>query len=398
MRDLFAGQVRAGFLRILAFSIPKSYPGATGVITKKGKNLMKQLTVSTDRRNFLKNVSLAGVAAPFLFGTARTGGIFSKKRSLIKPPRLKRGDAIGLVTPASGPFEASTIWKTQARLENLGFTVKLGRHISENYGYLAGSDQDRAEDLHKMFQDASIHAIIALRGGYGSGRLLPYLDFDLIRKHPKILIGYSDITSLLLMIYKLSGLVTFHGPVAVSDFTDYTQKYFWQLLTSTRPAGAIDFPKPDDPLLPANQTWVIHGGQATGELVGGNLTLVCASLGTPYEVETKGKILFLEDTEEEPYSLDRMFTQLDNAGKLKDAAAIALGHCANCGPREFNPGFNRTLSVEEVYKDRLGHLKKPVLADLPIGHLHDKITVPLGIRATIDADKRQFIFEEAAVV
>jgi len=359
---------------------------------------MKHATLSTARRRFLKNVSFAGAAVPFLLTGTKTDGSFSKKHPLIKPPRLKKGDTIALVTPASGPFEASTIWKTKARLENLGFTVKLGQHISENYGYLAGSDQDRAEDLHTMFRDASVHAIMALRGGYGSGRLLHYLDFDLIRKHPKILIGYSDITSLLLIIYKLSGLVTFHGPVAVSDFTDYTQKYFWQLLTSTQPAGAIDFPKPDDPLLPANQTWAIHGGRATGELVGGNLTLVCASLGTPYEIETKGKILFLEDTEEEPYSLDRMFTQLDNAGKLEEAAAIALGHCADCGPREFDPGFNRTLSVEEVYKDRLGHLRKPVLVDLPIGHLHDKITVPLGIRATIDTDRRQFIFEEAAVV
>ncbi|GBE26884.1 putative murein peptide carboxypeptidase [bacterium BMS3Bbin03] len=350
-----------------------------------------------DRRDFLRKSFVGMASVPLLSLRTSEKNHFSKSRPLIKPPRLQNGDTIALVTPASGPFESSTIWKTRVRLQNLGFRVKLGKHISENYGYLAGSDRDRAEDLHTMFKDSSVRAIVALRGGYGSGRLLNHLDFELIRNHPKILIGYSDITSLLLMVYKLSGLVVFHGPVGVSDFTDYTQKYFRMMLSSTKAAGPIDFPEPEDPLLPANQTWPIHGGRAAGRVVGGNLTLVCASLGTPYEIETKGKLLFLEDTEEEPYSLDRMFTQLDNAGKLDEAAAIVLGHCEKCGPRDFKPGFDRTLSVEEVYRDRLGHLKKPILADLPIGHLHDKITVPLGIRAAVDADKRQFIFEEAAV-
>ena len=351
------------------------------------------------RRDFLKT-SILGTAT-FSMAAGPISALGKQPKSplpLVKPSRLSKGDTIGLVTPASGPFEASTIWKTRARLENLGFKVKLAKHISETYGYLAGSDADRAEDLHAMFRDKAVRAIVALRGGYGSGRLLHYLDFDLIRKHPKILIGYSDITSILLMVYKLSGLVTFHGPVGVSDFSEYTQKYFWGQLTTTQPMGAIDFPKPDDPLLPPNLTWTIHGGKATGPVVGGNLTLVCASLGTPYEIDTRGRVLFLEEVEEEPYSIDRMLTQLDNAGKLNEAVAIALGKCANCGPRKFNPGFDRTLSVEEVYWDRLGHLKKPILVDLPIGHISDKITVPLGVRVTVDADKRQFIFEEAAVV
>ncbi len=349
-----------------------------------------------NRRDFLGK-SVAGAAGMSLLWKNAAAQASESHRPLVKPPRLKKGDTIGLVTPASGPFEASTIWKTRARLEHLGFRVKLAKHISETYGYLAGSDADRAADLHTMFRDDAVRAIVALRGGYGSGRLLKYLDFELIRKHPKILIGYSDITSLLLMITKLAGLVTFHGPVGVSDFSDYTQKYFWGLLTTTRPMGAIDFPQPDDPLLPANLTWSIHGGRASGKLVGGNLTLVCASLGTPYEIDTRGRVLFLEEVEEEPYSIDRMLTQLDNAGKLEEAAAIVLGKCAGCGPRKFNPGFDRTLSVEEVYHDRLGKLKKPILVDLHIGHISDKITVPLGIRATVDADKRQFIFEDAAV-
>ena len=350
------------------------------------------------RRDFLKTTAIGSAALGIPFAVHGARSQQPPQRRLIKPPRLRKGDLVGLVTPASGPFEPSTVWKTKLRLENLGFKVKLGKHIYENYGYLAGTDEARAEDLHYMFEDDSVRAIFALRGGYGSGRLLKHLDFELIRKHPKILIGYSDITALLLMVYKLAGLVVFHGPVAVSDFTDYTQKYFWHMLTSTEPFGPIDFPESDDPLLPANQTWAIHGGRASGRATGGNLTMVVASLGTPYEVETRDHVLFLEDTGEEPYSLDRMFTQLDNAGKLDDAAAVALGHCNNCGPREYKPSFDRTLSVEEVYKDRLGRLSKPVLADLPIGHLHDKITVPLGVRVTVDADKRQFIFEEAAVV
>ena len=342
-------------------------------------------------------LGLAAAGTTWMLGSGAVRGK-EKKSPLIKPARLRKGDTIALVTPASGPFEPSTIQKTKWRLENLGFRVKLGRHIGENYGYLAGSDEARADDLHWAFQDSEVRAIVALRGGYGSARLLKYLDFDLIRRHPKILIGYSDITSLLLMVFKLAGLVTFHGPVGVSDFSEYTLRYFWAAVGDSEPIGEIDFPEPDDPYLPPNQTWALHGGKATGELVGGNLTMVCASLGTPYEIDTKGRLLFLEDIGEEPYSIDRMLTQLDNAGKLDDAAGIVLGHCEDCGPRKFEPAFSRTLSVEEVYRDRLGHLRKPVLVDLPIGHLHDKLTVPLGVKATVDADRRKFIFEEAAVI
>ena len=347
------------------------------------------------RREFILRSGLGLLALPAIKWAPRPR---AEQRALIKPPRLQKGDTIALLTPASGPFEASTIQKTRWRLENLGFRVKLGKHIREHYGYLAGSDRDRAEDLHDMFRDSSVRAIMALRGGYGSARLLNHLDFDLIRRHPKILIGYSDITSLLLMIVKLSGLVCFHGPVGVSDFTEYTLKYFWAVLGNPEPVGAIEYPPPDDPLLPANQTWAIHGGRATGELVGGNLTLVCASLGTPFEIDTENRILFLEEVGEEPYSIDRMLTQLDQAGKLDAAAGIVLGKCHNCGPRKFEPAFNRTLSVEEVYRDRLGHLKKPILVGLPIGHISDKITVPLGVRATVDADRRILSLDEAAVV
>ncbi len=346
------------------------------------------------RRRFIGEVSAISTAAAL---SPRT--VVGKNQSLkiIKPQALKKGDTVGLIAPASGIFEPQTIRDGQETLANLGFRVKLGKNISRRYGYLAGLDEERLNDLHDMFQDGEVKAIIALRGGYGSMRLLENLDYDLIRKNPKILLGYSDITSLHLAIHAKTGLVTFHGPVAISSFTDYTQEYFYKIVSSATPIGDIKHPKPNSELSPTSHFFTIKDGVARGRLIGGNLTLMTALLGTPYEFDTTDKILFIEEVGEEPYSIDRMLTQLSFAGKFNNAAGIVIDRCRKCGPSDYKPAFSNTLSVEEVFIDRLKHLDIPVVFGFSIGHVADKPTLPLGIEVTLNATNHTLTFEESAI-
>ena len=343
------------------------------------------------RRSFIGGLASAGFSAGFLTAPALHA---KSPLKIIKPQRLKKGDLVGLLTPASPVFEPSAILEGKRALEELGFRVKIGARVGEKWGYLAGSDQDRAGDLMEMFLDDEVRAIVALRGGYGSIRILPHLDYTVIRRHPKILLGYSDITSLHLAIHKLSGIVTFHGPVALSTFNEYSTHYLLQTLTQARPVQEIQMPPDAFPLVMKNTS----RHRVSGQLVGGNLTLVSATLGTPYEVDTKDKILFLEEVGEEPYSIDRMLTQLRQAGKLQQATAIILDRCRDCGPAEYKPAFNNTLSIEEVIQDRLGDLDVPVLYGLSIGHVADKPVLPLGVKASIDLKNKSFAITEAAVL
>jgi len=345
------------------------------------------------RRSFLYGFTTLGAAALFPIPIYSAGN----KSRIIKPYRLSQGDTVGLVTPASAAFEPTTIREGIETIQSLGFKAKTGKHIDAKWGYLAGSDADRVADLHQMFEDDEVKAIIALRGGYGSMRLLDLIDFDLIARHPKIFIGYSDITALNLAIYHKTGLVTFHGPVAISSFSQYTQEYFMKITMSTVPLGIIKHPQPGNTLRPTAHLSTIHPGKATGRLIGGNLTIFVALLGTPFEVDMKDAILFLEETGEEPYDVDRMLTQLLLSGKLDQVAGIVFDRCENCKPGDYKPAFYNTLSLEEVLADRLGKLGCPVSYGLSLGHQAEKPTLPLGIQTTLDADRHLLIFEEGAV-
>jgi muramoyltetrapeptide carboxypeptidase len=270
----------------------------------------------------------------------------------------------------------------------------LGRNIGRKWGYLAGTDAERAQDVMDMFRDGQVRAIFALRGGYGTIRMLPLLDYRVIRANPKILIGYSDITSLHLAIHKLAGIVTYHGAVATSTFNEYSTRYLKATLGRKEPAGMIETPATALPMT----IWPDGApAVARGALAGGNLTLVCASLGTPYEIETAGKVLFLEEVGEEPYSIDRMLTQLAQSGKLQSAAAVLLDRCAKCKPAEYKPAFENTLSIEEVIQDRIGGLGVPVLYGLSIGHVADKPVLPLGVIAAVHKTEAAFSIEETAI-
>lgn len=345
------------------------------------------------RREFIETVSAIGTAG--VVTAAFPKNAESKPVPIIKPPRLQPGDTLGVIAPGSPVFEPGEIREGVRALEALGFRVKIGKNVAKKRGYLAGTDAERAEDVMHMFADEQVKGIVALRGGYGCVRILPLLDYELIKKHPKVLLGYSDITSLLFAVQQMTGLVTFHGPVALSSYTEYTRSYFFKILTQSEAVGKIENPPDTFPIRIPTQASV---AQISGRLTGGNLSLVASSLGTPYAIETENRLLFLEEVGEEPYHLDRFLTQLLLAGKLGACAGIVIDRCKKCGPAEYKPAFNNTLSVEEVMHDRLSGLNVPVLFGLSFGHIADKPVLPLGIAATLDLNEGWLALSESAVV
>jgi len=312
----------------------------------------------------------------------------------VKPRHLAPGDLVGLVLPASLEFEASGLDLAREQLETVGFRVRIGGHAKGRHGYFAGTDEERAADLNAMFADPEVAGIFCQRGGWGTPRLLPRLDFAAIRKHPKVLVGYSDITALLNGIHQETGLVTFHGPMAGFNLRPYSLEGWRRALMSTAPIGTLtNPPKEEDELV--NRSWrtvTVRGGRARGRLAGGNLTLVASLMGTPWEVDTAGAILLLEDVEEELYRIDRMLTQLALGGKLRAAAGVVFGYCTDCPT-----GDGPTFSLEEILHDHLGTLGVPVFAGFAFGHLGKQLTLPIGLAATVDADAGTVTIDEAAV-
>ena len=339
-----------------------------------------------DRRAF---ASLVTAAAAF----SLTSAAAPPARKAVKPKRLAEGDTVALVLPASAVFEREDVMVAKEQLELLGFKVVLGDHAFDRHGYFAGRDRDRADDLNRMFADDRVHGIVCYTGGWGSPRVLPYLDYELIARKPKVLIGYSDITALLNAIHQRTGLITFHGPVGGSTFDPYTIENFKKVVMSPAAPGVLAPPakKPTDLVDRTNRVLRISPGQATGRLAGGNLTLVAALMGTPYEVDTRGAILFLEDIREELYRVDRMLTQLALGGKFDQAAGIVFGRCTDC--RYTGPSF----SLEDILRDRFTNLGKPVISGLAIGHIEQKLTIPVGALATLDGDAGTLTLTEGAV-
>lgn len=331
-----------------------------------------------------------------LFGS--TAWAVGAEPALIKPRALREGDAVGLITPATYVSDPDQLQSAERTLRYFGLVPRFGRNVRKRTGYLGGSIAERISDLHEMFADQEIKAIFCIRGGYGSGQLLDKIDYDLIRRNPKIFLGYSDITALHLAIFKRTGLVTFHGPVVLSRYTEYTQQAFRRAVFTAKPMGAFTNPKEANELRPQHSLRTIRSGEASGRLVGGNLSLIAMTMGTPFEIDTENKILFLEDVGEEPYRIDRMLTNLRLAGKLHRAAGIIFGECAECTPRDFRPGFQSTFSLGEVLDNVLGDLPIPVLSGLTIGHTTDQLTLPLGVSATLDASRGELTIKEAAVL
>ncbi len=313
-----------------------------------------------------------------------------------KPLHLQHGDTIGVVAPASPPPDPSTIERVVAALEKLGFKARLGAQVRRRHGFLAGSDRERAEDLMEMFTEPRVKGIVCLRGGYGTTRLLSLLDFSTIRANPKVFVGYSDITALHLAFLKKASLVSFHGPMVHSDFIkpelpEFTLQGF--LRTVMQPSAPGSICRGYD----GQTVQVISPGTAAGPLVGGNLSLICATLGTCYQPAFKGRIFFFEDIEEAPYRIDRMLTHLLNAGVLQQVAGIAVGIHRNCIDPKAKEAKEYRQTLEDVLQERLAPLKVPVVSGLPFGHVPLNATLALGVRARLDAGRGELCLEEPAV-
>ncbi len=318
-----------------------------------------------------------------------------KSKRLIKPPRLRPGDLVGLIAPG-GYASDSTIEKSVRNIEALGLRVKVGAYIRAVHGNYAGSVQQRVADLHAMFADPEVKMIWPVRGGSGCISLLSSLDYDLIRRHPKILLGYSDITALHLAIHNKTGLVSFHGPVASSTLADYPREHMMAVLTDPRATYTIPMASENAlkaQTMPQFGIRTLTSGTATGRLLGGNLSIVAALCGTPYAADFRSGLLFLEEVDEAPYRLDRWMTQLDLATGLANAAGVMVGVCEDCAPEE----GKRSLSLDQAFDQHLKPLTIPAVTGYSIGHIRHQFTVPVGVRATLDTARQTVTLLEPAV-
>jgi muramoyltetrapeptide carboxypeptidase len=346
------------------------------------------------RRTMITGISAAIAAAPLL-GSSR--GEAGAAPLSTKPQRLRVGDTIGLIEPASATDDAFDVTLAEEAMAALGLKAKRAPHVLGRYGYLSGGDKDRAADVNAMFADPDVRAIFAIRGGWGCARLLPYLDYRLIRANPKLLIGYSDITALHMAIAARAGFTTIHGPIAASPWGKASVASFKQVAFDGALASYQNPVATDDRL--AQKKWrtqVITGGKARGRLLGGNLTVLTALVGTPYLPNFDGAILFLEDVDEAEYRIDRMLTQLGQAGILKRLAGVVFGQCTDCHAKDGVSFGGFTLS--EVLRQHLGTLGVPVFQGAFIGHMPDQFSIPIGTLAAMDADAGTLQLLEPAVV
>lgn len=296
-----------------------------------------------------------------------------QKVSVIVPPKLVPGDLIGIAAPAS-PFDAAEFERGAAALELMGLRVHIPEGLYKRSGYLAGSDLDRADQLNGLFANRQIKAIICARGGFGSTRLLQYLDYNAVRENPKIFVGFSDITAILLALYARSGLVTFHGPVVttIGLANRVTMASLRSVLLSDKKLE-----------LKPKKSIVMKQGSVEAPVAGGNLSILCSLLGTQAQFDYKGHILFLEDQNEAPYKIDRILTQMKQAGCFESIAGLILGSFSGCGK------YNQVL---EIFSDILRDYDFPVMAGFEAGHGKTNITIPIGLAARLDTEKKTLFF------
>ncbi len=348
-----------------------------------------------ERRNFIKRTTaltaLSLIPAPFLFADTRS----TEKGQALKilPKRLKKGDIIGLIAPA-GVITEKQLKNTIENVEKLGYKTYHTDSVLSKYGYFAGKDKERADDLMHMFTNKDIAGILCIRGGYGAIRILDMLDYDSIKQNPKVFIGYSDITAFLSSIYENTGLITFHGPVGISSFNEFTvnsykniietpqNKYKYQYLREKNTEETSEF-----------DVYTINEGKAEGELTGGNLSVIISMIGTKFEPNFENKIVFLEEIDEKTYKVDRMLTQLVQATNIKEASGIVLGIFKKCDQDE-----EPKLSLKEAITDILKPLDIPVSYGMAFGHVANKITIPVGIKAKMNAGKNSLKLLEEAVL
>ena len=299
------------------------------------------------------------------------------RESLVLPPPIRQGDTIGIVAPAS-PFDEDTFYQGIAILESMGFHLFIPDDLFLRKGYLAGTDKHRAHLINRFFSQKEIKAILCARGGFGSVRVLSSLDYRIIHKNPKIFVGFSDISALLSVLYAKCNLMCFHGPTVtgLARATKETKKSLFLSLT-THPKGEVKL----------KNGFTVKGGSASGPVVGGNLTTLCHLVGTPYTPNFNGKILMIEDKGEAVYRIDRMLSQMKLAGCFDGIKGLLLGSFEDCGKLD---------EIYEVISETFRHTDIPILAGLDVGHGKTNITVPMGLTATLEADRQRLTFHEPA--
>lgn len=315
---------------------------------------------------------------------------------ILKPRKLEKGQTIGVIAPSSPPRQPEEIDRWLERIQELGFRVKQGKHLYDRHGYLAGLDEDRAADVNAMFGDDTVDAIICLRSGYGSARTLPYLDYELIRHNPKMIIGFSDLTALINVIHSKTGLVTFHGPeaedqiiskpYALAEFTKVVIEGQSHVTLGDQPADQVASTTGD----PLKQLIRYVPGKARGRLLGGNLNTIVGLLGTAYEPDFQGKLLVLETYGQDTYALGTYLHHLWLAGKLQQLAGVIFGQFEGCE----DTGF----PVHEVLAERFIEQKIPALYGLMIGHIEEQTTIPIGCEAELDVEAGTLTLVESAVL
>jgi len=315
---------------------------------------------------------------------------------LLRPRRLREGDTVGLINPSGALHDGQAYERAHEALQALGLRTREAPNLRARYGHMAGTPQQRADDLHGCFADDGIHAILAVTGGSGANRVLPLLDWALMRRHPKLLGGFSDLTALIGAVHRHTGLVTLHAPLGRSEWNAFSVQHFCAVAMTAEPASpeqpfTLGVAEGDRPrALQRGRT----GGVARGPLQGGNLAVLTSLAGTPHFPVLDGAILFLEDVNEYIYRVDRMLTTLALGGQLARVAGVVLGGFTQCHPSEGSFG---TLTLEEVFLDHFGPLGVPVLCGASFGHVAQKWTLPLGVRAELDADAGRLRLLEPAV-
>lgn len=332
------------------------------------------------RGDFLKTFGFGAMALPILNNSS---AVQTRPAQLVKPKRLQEGDTIALTAPAGIVYGDDEFERMRKELESFGLNVKFGEFVRKKYGYLSGTDQQRALDLNRFFADRSVDAIMAVRGGWGCARILPYLDFGLIARNPKIYCGFSDNTTLHLAFLQKCGMVSYHGPNGNSDWTKLTKKSFRDVLMDGKKAAFHS----------KSSVETITAGTAEGPLIGGNLTILTTALGTGYQPDLNGAILFVEDVGEPVYKVDRMMTHLARAGMLDGIKGFIFGRCTDC---ENGSGDNK-FTMMEIFHHHIKPLGVPAIYGADIGHEEDNFTIPVGITARLDASNGVFELQESGV-
>lgn len=319
--------------------------------------------------------------------------------SIIKPIRLYPGDKVGLAAPA-WLISEDDLNVSIERLKQLGFEPVYSDRILGQQGYFSGTDQARADDFNSMVKNPEIKAIIFVNGGYGCTRILNLLDYDAIKKNPKIIMGFSDCTALINAIYENTGLITFHGPISRTLHHSYSRQQFENITINPTYRYVIESSNDDLYKSDGNKTferYTITSGKAQGKLIGGNLTLICSMIGTPYQLDLQDKIVMIEDIGEEPYRIDRMLTQLISSGELSKVAGIAFGICKGCDKSDKSIAPN-SFTLKQVIEERIKPLNIPAVYGLSFGHNENNFTFPIGLDAELDADNMTITLKEKPVI